>query len=269
MIIDDKHKIVFVHIPKCAGTTVRQYLQKWDGANSMFTARVDYHPSLGRLDYVHMPLFILNDHFPDEMKKIKEYWSFAIIRDPFERFASSVSQRLRVYGGKPLKEFSMREIELEAIRCIEFLKKYDCQGRCLPPEYIHFQRQVDYIYLNSEKIIDELYSSKEIDQAKKNILDRIGILDGKENEFTESVESVKNKTEVYRFKKLSVLRRLVDPVWSVIRRYVPRTVLNKIKRLVYLESNERMEKFYSDQSISTFVNEYYAQDIYLWLKHKG
>jgi hypothetical protein len=89
MIISDRHHFVFAHIPKCAGTSVRDALQHLDDRDGFYTGRVDQHPTLGLLDYVHIPLFNLRDHFRSEFEKAGDYWSFAVVRDPFGRFPSA------------------------------------------------------------------------------------------------------------------------------------------------------------------------------------
>ncbi len=80
MIISDKHQFAFVHIPKCAGTSLRSILQHFDDRGSKFTGRVDHHTELGELDYVHIPLFALREHFRPEFEAVQQYWSFAVVR---------------------------------------------------------------------------------------------------------------------------------------------------------------------------------------------
>lgn len=49
MIIDDRHRFVFVHIPKCAGTSVRQVLKQFDSYEGRWANAKREHPELGRL----------------------------------------------------------------------------------------------------------------------------------------------------------------------------------------------------------------------------
>jgi len=110
MIISDRHKFVFIHIPKCAGLYIRSKLETYDDTDGAFSSRVEPHPELGVLDYVHIPLFTLRDYFPQEYAKVAEYWSFSVVRDPYKRFPSSLTQLFRMYADERIEEKSTREI---------------------------------------------------------------------------------------------------------------------------------------------------------------
>lgn len=69
--ISSKHKIVFVHIPKCAGTTIIKSFQKqWD-------SDIDDHQTMDELS------LYLNEN--------EDYFKFVVIRNPWERIASLYS----------------------------------------------------------------------------------------------------------------------------------------------------------------------------------
>lgn len=89
MIISDRHHYVFAHIPKCTETSVRDALQHLDDRDGFYTGRLDQHPALGLLDYVHIPLVTLRDHFRPELEKAGDHWSFAVVRGPIGRFPSA------------------------------------------------------------------------------------------------------------------------------------------------------------------------------------
>ena len=82
MIISDKEKFVFVHIPKCAGTSVRSRIEHLDDRSGAYSGRLEQHPELGLLNYVHLPLQTLSDHFPAEFECIKSYRSLAVLGIP-------------------------------------------------------------------------------------------------------------------------------------------------------------------------------------------
>ena len=118
MILSKPHKFAFIHIPKCAGTTVRNLLQSFDSMEGHFTSRVDTHPVLGQLDYVHMPLFVLRDYFPEEFEMVRDYWSFCCDAGSFARFASSVSQHLKMYTDRPIHMCAEKEVRKAIDECI-------------------------------------------------------------------------------------------------------------------------------------------------------
>ena len=88
MIIDDEHRVAFVHIPKCGGTSVRNQLAAIDSCKGEFYGRRP-HERLGLLDYCHIPLQTLAREFPTAYEKVGAYQSFAIVREPHARFASA------------------------------------------------------------------------------------------------------------------------------------------------------------------------------------
>lgn len=99
MIIDDTHQFVFVHIPKCAGSSVHAQLSLFD-ARDPASHRGGVHPVLGPIHFAHIPLRFLRDHFPAEFAKLGVYRSFALTRDPRARFVSATVQHLREFRGR-------------------------------------------------------------------------------------------------------------------------------------------------------------------------
>src|ERR1700756_1678559 len=97
MIINDPHEVVFVHVPKCGGTSIRLQLAEMDSYKGAFQYKGE-HPDLGKIHYAHIPLQFLSAAFPDAFDKVSRYKSFALLRDPFDRFASATFQRLEEFG---------------------------------------------------------------------------------------------------------------------------------------------------------------------------
>ncbi len=260
MIIDDKHEIAFIHIPKCAGTTVRKHLQPFDRSNGYFTARVEKHNQLGMLDYVHIPLFVLKEYFLEEFDLVNEYWSFAIMRDPFSRFASSVSQRLKMYGGMPIHEMSKGEIINEVNVCIDFLRSKSGNYVLLPAEYIHFQRQIDYIYVDKKKVVKSIYTMSDISLVLNLLQEKIGgeaedIADG------ESLAS-ENNTLVYRNDLIRLIIKMIKPCSSLL----PNGIRDVFRDKVYVSRDSKMADVFMSDTVRGFVEDYYRSDIELFNK---
>lgn len=267
MIIDDEHRIAFVHIPKCAGTTIRQILEPFDSNKGAYAARVDLHPQLGMLDYVHIPLFVLKEQFPKELELIKQYWSFVVVRDPFARFASSVSQRIKKYGDKPFQEMDKNEIMKEVESCINFLSSYKEREKFLPHDYIHFQPQVDYVYLEDEKIIDDIFFTDQISELQKKlncvVQSRIG-----GGEAARLMEK-RNKSVVYRsdlvrniMSNTRLLRRLIVPMLPEVLRLV-------LRKNIYVDRDVVFSSCFDARIIRDFVEDYYRDDIAMYKRVAG
>jgi hypothetical protein len=265
MIISNKHSFVFVHIPKCAGTTVRSPLKAFDDCNGAYTGRVDNHPDLGNLDYVHIPLFTLKEYFEGEFKSIKDYWSFAVVRDPFARFGSSVSQHLKKYSDRPLHKCSPIDIKIAIDSSIDYLSRQPRDNHCLPPEYIHFQKQIDYIELNSEQLVDSLYTVNEIDL----LLEEVGKYVGqslnqdckKETAVTRANQSIVFRNDVLRW-----ITETARPLTNQISLFLPKSAKRYIRDTIYVPRDERMKAMFSAGYVQDFVRSYYVEDIALYKK---
>ena len=97
MIIDDEHKFVFVHIPKCAGTSFSKILQTWFGKyyfSHYHDEKKNQSPKKIVIDKLSSRLCIhghfnhtrgegISDYYPREKQII------TIIRDPFDLHVSS------------------------------------------------------------------------------------------------------------------------------------------------------------------------------------
>lgn len=262
MIISDKYQFAFVHIPKCAGTTVRTPLQRMDDCDGFFTSRVDHHPDLGLLDYVHIPLFTLRDYFSSEFEKVQNYWSFAVMRDPHSRFASSISQRLKKYRNQPIQNCSAVEIKEEIKRSIDFLENQLRYNHHLPAEYIHFQKQVDYILLDGKQIVDDLYTVDEVDLLLAAVSKRVGCnlcAGGNDGQMPQD-----NRSMVYRNELFRLLMKSTRPVTRLAARTLSENSRQKLRNMIYIRRDQRLESVFSSDYVQDFIQNYYQDDIALW-----
>lgn len=267
MIISDQHQFAFIHIPKCAGTYVRGILEPFDSREGKYTGRVDHHPELGELDCVHIPLSTLHDHFRSEFEILRQYWSFAVMRDPYARFASSVSQNFRQYSKKPIQRRSIQDIDSCVREIIDFLSRHGRGQLLLPPEYIHFQRQVDYIELGGEQVITSLYTVNQVDKLLFDVSRHTGWL--LSDMAPEATKAKANQTKVFRN---DLLRRVVEtyrPATVQLREILPEKFKQKIRDRVYVPRDQRMRELFAADHIRTFIRDYYAEDISLYNTVQG
>lgn len=259
MIISDKYQFVFIHIPKCAGTYVRNSIQKFDDTQGFFTARIDYHEKLKRIiDYVHIPLEILECYFFDEYKKIITYDSFAIIRNPYERFFSSFSQYVKSTLGKQIHNLSSNDIRKQLDASISFLEK-NRSIDLLPYNYIHFTPQVSYIKLRNQQLIKKLFT---IDQTNE-IFSYISQITGQK---IHASDKKLNATKVYKndFYRLilnntnqflkSILR---DKAYKQLKIYVENNYFHFIFNSNYYNLMKSFE-------VKDFIDWFYSEDIKLY-----
>jgi hypothetical protein len=145
VIISDTHKFIFIHIPKCGGTTVRNALLSYDEHRSdFFDKGIEDHPELGRIDYHHLPLEALALMYPAEYELLDSYRSFALVREPVQRFCSGISYRIKIMGWTGDGENQIDMFKQEARRVLAFLQNRRGSG-LLPSAFAHFARQAEFI----------------------------------------------------------------------------------------------------------------------------
>jgi len=152
MIICPTHRFLLVHIPKCAGTSVRLQLRDCDPEH-IFLGRTGEHPELGLIDYAHIPLRHLRAHFPDEYAWFDRCDSFAILRDPLDRFGSAMRQVLWQYEQRPMTLIPQDELRDLTLRTLDELAPVIDNP---PHRFIFFTRQSDYVFDEGTRRIDHL-----------------------------------------------------------------------------------------------------------------
>lgn len=262
MIISDERKFVFVHIPKCGGTSLRMLLDQYDTRDGAYTNRIEQHNTLGPLDYVHIPLCTMRDYFENEFDALRNYRSFAIVRDPLSRFPSSLNQWL-----KNVKKQRVLELDEGSIlRLVEQkLVELNNNPEPLTPDMIHFRRQSDYIFLDGVQIVEKLYKLENLDDEITLIGSYLGLdLD----EITRANQSVR-----YRNKAIKTIIENFKPTLLVGWRLLP----IKIKEYLYSRvfqvndggdyvrgTNKSVIEIISKEGFDKAITEHYAQDVELY-----
>lgn len=257
MIISDKYKFVFVHVPKCAGSYVRNAIIDFDDTDGLFTNRVDRHDQLGWIDYVHIPLFVLEKYFLLEYRKVCEYNSVAIIRNPEERFFSSVVQYLRNKGEKNF--YQMDKVErFKCIKCVVDWLRLNKHNRIFPPEYVHFMPQYLYVENNGKKIIDNLFTVEQVEKVFEMLSDIVGY----------QVVSVKdgfgNASLLYKNKCYMGACESLRPLYNLMKNRLSKKIICGIKRTVFRRKIESDYESNEWEWLRGFVLDYYEKDVLLW-----
>lgn len=274
MIISDVHRLAFIHIPKCAGTSVRSQLGHLNdcqltGAPWIDTDGPSYikkHKDLGLVYHGHLPLFVLDKYFPNEFAKLKTYWNFCVLRDPYDRFASALLQHIKEYCKRPFNTYSHTEIRTIVYKIIDDLLKLNYNLSILPINYTHFRRQSDYIYLNNQKVIKNLYSVDMLDE----LFDEIERITGEALPHRSGPAHLAVTNRSVSIKN-DVLRRIEKNTRSKIKflvKLLPRGITNSLKNLVYLPLNDprntNLHSVLSEDYVQNFIRAYYEDDIALY-----
>lgn len=142
MIVSHQFETVFMHIPKCAGTSIRQMLGRGDPeCEKMWGYRfLPRHQRFG--DSAHIPLVDLP---PDKLDAARRYTAFAVIRDPLERFLSAISQHLSQHAYRTPVTASQILDEVDSVRI-----RYDAA-------YIHFCPQHFFTHIGDRQLVDRVF----------------------------------------------------------------------------------------------------------------
>lgn len=258
MIISDKYRFAFIHIPKCAGTTIKKTLIPYDDLLGAHTDRVASHPVFGMMDYVHIPLFIMKDYFKVEYQKVAEYDSFAVVRNPFSRFPSSVSQYVRMYTDKEIRTISKRDMIKYTDRIIDFLISRRSED-LLPFDFIHFQKQYDFIYCQDGKIVKYLYKLENIEMFFVHVSRIVGrdLLAAHRGGSRKE-----NYTELFRSRIFQLIVGAIKPVLDKPATILlPKSTRDYVHNFLYKPRDEKMKSIFSSYEVKSFIESYYLEDI--------
>jgi hypothetical protein len=220
--------------------------------------RKGVHPDLGSIHFAHIPLAFLHRHYPDEFRKLAEYASFALVRDPHDRFASATFQRLEEFGGvRKIHVASKVDITLdqalgEARHVIEWLT---ARESFCDLEYIHFSRQIDYVELNDKPIVANVFPLENMAMMASALEAACG---------TRFDPTRRENTNFASSNPLLATIHLAKPVYSRLTSWAFRErVLLALKSWRLQGSNKLYAAFRRDPEVSAFVERYYARDFSL------
>lgn len=162
MLISDTEKFVFIHNPKCAGTSIRTCLRKYDTTDSLFSGwKMIGNEKIGMS---HIPLWKLNKLFPEIVsEKLKKYFTFMIVRNPYTRFIASFNSAFEQ------DYITYREtFDIVTYKTVlnEFIENVDANKiRAYMYNLRHFVPQTDMIFLDGEWITDTIIKIEEFPNA--------------------------------------------------------------------------------------------------------
>lgn len=254
MIICPTHGFVFVHIPKCAGTSVRRQILTCDPAH-IEQARPGLHPVLGKIDYGHIPLDQLREHFPEHYAYVRDLDAFAVVRDPLSRFGSALRQVLWQYEKRPMTLIPRDELRDTTLRMLDDVAR---QIDAPSAPFVFFMRQTRFVEDQGRQVTRHLVPLALVPDFIGYISRRTGVPMEPEARANQNVD-LKVKGAVGRF-----AYRLND----VLRRKLPVGMHARIKDgalrvLSNRQSAAEAAGLLDLPEVVDFVTEHYADDIRL------
>ena len=160
MIISDSRRFCFIHVPKCAGITIRTSLMRYETRNNFFWGHEDMPApepnSLSNnlfLDKAHMTLPILKHFYPDEFNLLNEYTTFAITRHPRARLISAFFM-VRPGLLKLAQAPSADDIKVLKNKFSNYVSNIVSTANFLQLAYVHATPQIDYHNMGVKSFID-------------------------------------------------------------------------------------------------------------------
>lgn len=249
MIISRRTKTAFIHIPKNGGTTVRRQMLQLHDIEASFAAAANL-AGIGRVHLAHLPIRTIQEHFPEVYQILLTCQVFAVCRDPFSRFRSSVSQHFKLY--KNIAIASLDEAELRS-RILGLIDEIETSPDVLPIKLNHFIRQTEML---DDEMDVSLFALEDLADMMERISARTGIPmrhDRKDN------ETISLRDERLR-KPLSLIaveleKRLPSPAYQTLQKLAKRALQKPIP--------EKTEDIFHSPEIMDFVKTHYADDVKL------
>ena len=153
MIVCPEAGFFFMHIPKNGGSSVRDQIQAFDHFEGQFRG-TKKHPEIGLYDSAHVPLAMLRDHFGEAFATISTLEGYGIVRNPVDRFASSMAQRFRQIHDRRPDTVSNEDVKAELDAVFEELSQ---TGRPIDRGFSFFIRQTEFVDLDGARMVTNLY----------------------------------------------------------------------------------------------------------------
>ncbi|MGI1662087.1 sulfotransferase family 2 domain-containing protein [Palleronia sp. KMU-117] len=254
MIISPRHGFVFVHVPKCAGTSVRTQIATCD-PDHIALANPGTHPVLGRIDYGHIPLTQLREHFPTHYDYLERFPAFAVIRDPLSRFGSSVRQLLWQYERTPM---TMIPPEVLRTRVLEVIDQVADEVDAPSAPMIFFARQRDFVFDGARRMVDHLVPIEHVADLVGYLSRKTGTPMDPDRRSNQNVDLRAKWLGPLAYDVNDALRRRLPPQWH------DRIKSTAVRLLASRKSAAETSGILDLPEVRSFVSRTYADDLALY-----
>ena len=163
MIISDSEKFIFIHNPKCAGTTVRRSLMKHETRSNRYWMFADLDGR--KIDAAHMPLFVFKRFSEHDYKLLQSYFVFGFVRNPLSRCLSAYNEiHKKQYQEMATGQISLDEYASAVNAFILKIRPHEVYGHNL--RYRHFTLQTNMFFDGSKRMADLILKTEEMAKAE-------------------------------------------------------------------------------------------------------
>lgn len=237
MIIRHDLKLVFIHVPKCAGKEIRKILKI--GANTNNSKELwnySYSKKLHRyVDMAHLPLSDLK-HI-EEYKYLDKYTVIACIRNPYMRLRSAVNEFYRQKNKRCEQIVKDNKVTDEMRK--KYYKKIFTKHSELDPRYIHSLPMHWFTHYGEEPKIDYILRCENLNE---DLIKLSNTLNWPSN-FNEAIKKIipKNQPEQATLQNLPYEELLVEKLYSEdfnIFKYQKKAIDEKKKQMKYIDAGK-------------------------------
>ncbi len=173
MIIRHDLRLVFLHVPKCAGKELRQLLlsdappgQAVDRFNFSYSEQLHRH-----VDLAHQPLADLVH--TDDYALLDQYLVIACIRDPYERLISAISEFHRQHS--KTAEIRANTGQLSKADGLHYLHQLLNRQASHDPRFVHALPMHHFTHYGSEPKVDVLLRCEQLNQDFEHFCNHYGM----------------------------------------------------------------------------------------------
>ena len=170
MIICHDIELVFIHVPKCAGTAIRRVFEHGSipgSCDSLFD--FDYNHILRRhVDLAHLPLMDFRHY--SQWKYLRKYHTVACIRHPYARIASACREYYRQFS----REYQIQMLhEAPSIeQLITYLRSLPAAFEAHDLRYLHAFPITWFTHYGSKPMVDSLLRIDHLEEDLMNLSDQ-------------------------------------------------------------------------------------------------
>ncbi|MEM6681373.1 MAG: hypothetical protein AAF607_03940 [Pseudomonadota bacterium] len=239
----------FMHIPKNGGSSIKDQIKKYDLYEGYFNG-LKQHETLGTVDTSHLPLKYLKAGYPEAYAVIAHLDGYAILRDPFERFASAVAQRFRLTHKIRPDQATDAQIKGELDAVLERLES----NIPLIDRFCFFCPQHMFIEIDDTRMVKNIFHMHNLSECIEAISDRLGA--------NLVADFHSNKTVTFKYQSIS---DYVVYLKDLSKKYLPPSLVDRLRKTALLILTEdRVNKIdqyvLESEDIKSYILEFYKKD---------
>lgn len=205
MPIDKKNKILFVHVPKNAGTSITKIFNFKKGIKNLtgFEEKT-------RIHFSHLTIGQIKNFI-----NIKKYYSFAFVRNPFDKIVSEFFYR-KLHKEKNVNYF--KRIKIKKFTFDEFvnrLSEFKITNRINKSlEESHFLTQTKFLYIRNKLSVNFVGRVENFENDFKKLVEKINEKRNLNINIDKIYHSNSSNHVNYKFYYNSITKKIIEKIYE-------------------------------------------------------